>query len=145
MSTRVQIIDPNKQHLEVLASTLLIYGNSVAVFDDGQKGYDAYFKYRPHLLICEPTLAGGDGIKGWELAFNLLRGDPKVRPYMVALSNRICCDVEGCKCPIPMRQRAIKALCEETGFDEFHIKPVDVFELLGWVVKAQDRALNTPA
>ena len=128
MSTRIQIIDGNTDHLNTLSSTLLMYGYNVACYADGQKGYDDYFQYQPHLLIVEPVL-DGCAFRGWELAFNILKDDPKIRPYMVALANTF--------------NRTSKALCEETGFDEYWKKPIDLADLLTWVGKAKDRAAIT--
>lgn len=125
MSTRILIIDNNQDHLDVLSKELLMYGNNVATYNNGEDGFEAFFLYQPHLFICEPVLAE-DSIRGWEIAFNILRDDPKVRPYMVALAN------------VP--SRTVKALCEETGYDEFHVKSIDLHQLLGWVNKAKRQA-----
>jgi len=131
MSTKVLIIDNNQDHLDTLSKELLVYGNNVATYSDGEEGFEAYFKFQPHLFICEPSLLESS-IRGWEIAFNILRDDPKIRPYMVALANQ--------------PSRPVKALCEETGYDLFKVKPIDLFELLQWVRVAKTMfANNSPA
>lgn len=137
MSTRILIIDNNQDHLDTLSKELLMSGNNVATFSSGEEGFEAFFQYQPHLFICEPVLAENE-IRGWEIAFNILRDDPKVRPYMIALAN--------------VQNRTVRALCEETGYDEFCVKPIDLYSsdnespsLLGWVRKAKSRAVNNLA
>lgn len=122
MSIRILLIDGNSTHLEVLTTALFQKGIHARCFRFAEEALIDYPNYRPHLVICEPVLVES-AFPGWGFAFEILKGDPKERPLLIAFANR--------------PSRLNKALCEECGFDKFIVKPVDPDVLMSWVYEAK--------
>ena len=122
---RAMIIDPNLEHIDTLSSELLKKGITSMGFVTGSEALASYEQFQPNLLICEYQMI--DGMKGWEIAAEILKDDPKNRPYMIALHT------------IPSQRN--KAVALEFGFNDFFCKPIGLSDLFRWVAKAKTFSL----
>lgn len=128
--TKVLIIDDYQEHLDTLSSTLQMYGCETKTASKGADALDIAREWAPQLIICDGML---ESMHAWKFGFELLSNysydsnsdEIEGRPYLVALTGYAS-----------TKQRR---LCEETGYNEYVTKPIELSTLLAWVQKAKSQ------
>jgi len=124
---RAIVIDDYQEHVDTLVNTLNMYGCDARGATQGAEALLICETWQPHLVICDGLL---EGMRAWQFAHNMLRSDQGQRPYLVALTG--------------FGSTLQRRLCEETGYDEYVTKPIELSTLLTWVQKARQRAETVP-
>lgn len=130
MTTRIMLLDPIPTHLATLTDLFLKNGCHVAAYASGEEGMNAYARFQPHMLVSELFLK--DWHRAWQIGQWIYQDDPKVRPYLLALT---------CQVKDERETRKQMALCLENGFDEVLRKPMKPSALMLRVGEARRRAL----
>lgn len=120
MKIRVLVVDDYSEHVQTLVSTLNMYGADAQGVESPSKALKICRSWRPHLVIYDGLM---EGMRAWQFSYELLKKDPKERPYLVALTG--------------FGSTLQRRLCEECGYDEYVTKPIELSALLAWVQKAK--------
>jgi signal transduction histidine kinase/DNA-binding response OmpR family regulator len=113
ISTRVLVIEDNRDTAESMRMLLSLSGHPVAVAHTGPEGIETARRFRPTVVLCDIGLPGG--MDGCEVA-RVLRQDPEfTATYLIALTG--------------YGQGEDRARCLEAGFDRHFTKPIDFTEL----------------
>ena len=120
---KVLVIEPFQEHHDTLISTLNMYGCEAKGANTIKKAFEKIKTFNPHLILIADFI---NADKAWQFGAELLKDDPKSRPYMVVLAG------------LPNKRQ--KALCEEHGFDDYASKPIELPFLLRCIAKARERA-----
>jgi CheY-like chemotaxis protein len=118
---RILVADDNEDGREMLGFLLRAQGHSVEVAADGPAAIESAASFHPEVIVLD---IGMPGMNGYAVARTLRQKPWASRPTLIALSG--------------LGQQEDKARATEAGFDHHFTKPVDVSDLLAYLVRRAD-------
>jgi len=111
---RILVVDDNRDAADSTGTLLLLWGHEVRVAYDGAKAVALAQEYRPDVCLVD---IGMPGMNGCQVAEHLRRKPELKGTLLVAMTG--------------FDREDDRALCEEAGFDDYLVKPVDMTALRG--------------
>ncbi len=120
---RVLVVEDNEVNLELMRYLLTAYGHEVQVARDGEEGLQLLRRDPPAIVVCDMEMPRLDG-PGLARA---VRADPALRriPLLAVTSNAMVGD---------------RARFLDSGFDDYHAKPIDPARFVPWLEAHLGRA-----
>jgi CheY-like chemotaxis protein len=113
-SHRILVVDDNQDAADSAGTLLLLWGHEVRVAYDGAKAIAMAREYRPDVCLVDIGMPGMDGCQVAEH----LRREPGLKGmHLIAMTG--------------FDREDDRTLCQEAGFDDFLVKPVDITALRG--------------